>query len=117
MIVQTQTDPDAVRAWFHAHGHVLIDERIVEERGRWYLALAAEPGVENGYRPRDDLSRDDLYAAGPRLIARRDPAALEVWTATARRLDRLVDGLPAGSGARARQDRERAHRIVAALTR
>ncbi len=117
VIVQPQTGPDRLRAWLHAHGHALVDERIVEERGKPYLVLAAEPGVETGYGPRPGLAPGDLYAAGPLLTARRDPAALAAWTATARRLDRIVDGLPPGSGRRVRGDRDRAHRIVEVLTR
>ena len=114
-ILQPQTGPDAIRAWLRAHDHVLVDERIVEERGRPYLVLAAEPGVETGYDGPPGLEPDDLYAAGPLLVARRDPVALATWIATARRLDRIVEGLPPGSGERVRRDRARAHRIVGAL--
>ena len=116
VIVQPQTEPHAVRAWFHAHAHVLIDERIVHERGRSYVVLAAEPGVETGYRDRPGLEPGDLYAGGPLLIARRDPAALVAWTRAVRRLDRIVERLPRGTGERTRHTRDRARRIVEALS-
>ena len=116
VVVQPQTDPYAVRAWFHAHGHTLTDERMVRDRGRWYVVIAAEPGVETGYDGHPLLRREDLYAAGPLLVARRDPDALASWLRTVRRLDRIVQRLPPGAGTNSRADLARAGRIVVALS-
>lgn len=45
LVLQPNYAPVRVRRWLFAHGYTLVDERLVEERGRFYAVLAAEAGA------------------------------------------------------------------------
>jgi tRNA (adenine22-N1)-methyltransferase len=118
LIVQPQTRHADVRAFLRRAGFRLIDECAVREDDRHYVVIVARPGPETAYvAPGDDLDEDDLLAAGPLLVARRDPVALEAWADEVDRLAAIVAELPPGSGDRARESLARARRIVRALSR
>jgi tRNA (adenine22-N1)-methyltransferase len=45
LVLQPNFGGEAVRRWLVDHALTLVDERLVEDRGRFYTALAAEPGA------------------------------------------------------------------------
>jgi len=68
LVLQPNGDVEPVRRWLVSRGWDLVDERLVEERGRFYTALAAEAAV--GGRPRY-LAAD--WRLGPILRGRGGP--------------------------------------------
>lgn len=87
LVVQPNTEPEAVRAWAYESGWHLADERLVEERGRTYAVLAFERGI--GADPAYEGHRvpvAELWHLGPLLVRRADPTALRHF---AQQLDRL----------------------------
>ena len=64
---------EAVRRWLLGHGYGIVAERIVLERGRFYVALAAEPGTAAARPDGPVLDRELLEEAGPCLVRSADP--------------------------------------------
>lgn len=117
LVLQPRTEPAVVRAWLSAHGFLLEAETLVVERGRYHLTLGAAPGDDAALYRDPALSRDDLLAAGPRIVRARPAEAVALWR---RERDRFAAILrrarPGGaSRARARQGLERAERVLARL--
>ncbi len=117
LVLQPQSDAALLRGWLVERGWEIIDELLVRERKRWYLALAAEPAPD-GSEPAipDGLQPEDLFAVGPCLVRSEDPAVRELWEARARTLTEALDraGQPEAL-AEIRAELEQARRIVAAL--
>ena len=106
VVVQPQTDPHRVRDGMLERGYAIVDEAAVEDGGRYYAAVAFERGA--GLPTFPGLETDDVLAAGPRLLGRRDPATRRHWE---RQLARLA-GFPAREA-----DRARAGRLVSFFAR
>lgn len=70
LVLQPMSGAGALRRWLLAHGYRLADEDLVREDGRFYEALAAEPG--SGAAPSQPLL-DLGLEVGPRLWERRHP--------------------------------------------
>ena len=66
LILQPMSDAGALRLWICASGWKITDESLVEEDGRVYPVIVAEPGLE----PTRDPLRLEL---GPRLLEKKDP--------------------------------------------
>lgn len=66
LVLGPNYEPGALRRWLVAHGHVIVDERLARERGRFYVAIAAEPGAGP---PLGTLELE----VGPFLLARGGP--------------------------------------------
>jgi tRNA (adenine22-N1)-methyltransferase len=76
LIVQPNQNVDKLRAWARGSGWHLRDERMLEERGQFFVVCAFVPGTG------PDLAYDvqgwteeALCRVGPWLLARRDPVA------------------------------------------
>ena len=107
-ILQPTRDEGALRRSLRELGLVLVDERLVEERGRFHFVLAAAPGREE--------EDEDLLEIGPFLLRDRPPALRAYWEATRERLRRVVPA--AGDGPVARRARRRlalAERVLRSL--
>jgi tRNA (adenine22-N1)-methyltransferase len=116
LLLQPQTEPGRLRRWLLAHGFAIVAERLVLDRGRFYVVLAAEPrpGVTAPAHPR--LGFDDLMEAGPCLVRSGDGRIRRYWRRALRHALRLLADGAAGAGrARVLRDRDRARRILAAL--
>lgn len=90
-VLQPNTDVPGVRRWLAAHDWVVVDERIVKERGQWHVQLAARPA---GRWVPDMI---DVYV-GP-VLRRGEQPEVEDWLAE--RLARLmanVEQAQAGGG-------------------
>lgn len=86
LVVQPQTGVEEVRAHLDAAGWTLIAESAVEDRGRVYVVLAAEPGSDPALWEHPVLTRGDLLAAGPLLVRSGGEPVVAYWS---RRLARL----------------------------
>lgn len=71
-VLQPNDHAELVRAAVVARGWGVVDEALVQERGRWYPVVVAE---RRGWRAVED---DLAWRLGPVLLERRDPA-LERW--------------------------------------
>lgn len=66
LVLQPMIAAGAVRRWLVAEGWRLVDERLIEDSGRVYEVIVAEPGTA---MPQEDV----LYEIGPLNWERRDP--------------------------------------------
>jgi tRNA (adenine22-N1)-methyltransferase len=91
LVLQPNSDALVVRRWALANGWHLTDERMVIERGQFFAICAFRPG--SGRDPAYDVPafcEADLCLLGPRLLARKDPAALRFSEWQCQRLGALV---------------------------
>jgi tRNA (adenine22-N1)-methyltransferase len=91
LVAQPNSDANLVRSWALRHGFHLRDERMVRERGRFFVTCAF--GREDGADPAYELppwSESALCVVGPRLLTRKDPAALHFSEWQCERLGALV---------------------------
>lgn len=99
-ILQPTRDEAALRRELAALGLGLVDERLVEERGRFHFVLVAAPAaVAPPAADEDDLE------VGPVLLRDRPPELRDYWESTRARLLRIVP--TAGEGPVARAARRR----------
>lgn len=76
LVLQPNFGAETVRRWLAAHALALVDERLAEDRGRFYTVLAAEPGADD---PAQLAARDAAdWALGP-FVLRRGGKTLPRW--------------------------------------
>lgn len=118
LVIQPQSEPARIRRWLAGNGYAIVDERMVRERDRFYVVLAAEPGPGALQLAHPGLSREDLEEAGPRLVRSSDPVVRDYWRRVLRDQERILLLGSRGAGrAAARRRLERARRVLAALPR
>ena len=114
LVLQPQTEPAVVRGWLAGSGYRLVAERLVADGRRFYVVLAAEPGVEDLRHP--SLPPADLLEAGPLLVRSGDPVAAAYWRAELRRTRAVLERARRGRGRDEALAREAlARRVLAAL--
>lgn len=86
LVLGPHGDPGLLRRWLAARRYTLVDERIAAERGRFYVALAAEPRAGP---PLGDLELE----VGPHLLTRVGPTFLAYVRRELRLLDAEIDAL------------------------
>jgi tRNA (adenine22-N1)-methyltransferase len=92
LVLQPNSDAGVVRAWALERGFHLIDERMLRERGQFFVTCAFRHG--SGPDPAYDLPpfrRSDLCLLGPLLLAHKDPTALRFFDWQCARLSSLVE--------------------------
>jgi len=112
LVLQPQTEAGRLRRWLARRELTIVAERIILDRGRFYVVIAAEaapPAVAPP--PHPSLSADDLMEAGPLLVRSGNPLVTDYWRRT---LARLGDALSDAADGPAAQ-RARAMRILAAI--
>jgi tRNA (adenine22-N1)-methyltransferase len=92
LVLQPNKDVAMVRAWALAHGFHLRDERMVHERGHFFVvcAFAPRPGPDPAY----GLSAFDetsLCNVGPLFLRRKDPLARSFCEQECARVRPLVE--------------------------
>jgi len=116
LVIQPQSEPARVRRWLAENGYAIVDERMVRERDRYYVVLAAEPGQGEPPLAHPRLNREDLDEAGPCLVRSSDPVVRDYWRRVLRDQERILRLGSRGAGREAARRRvERARRVLAAL--
>lgn len=118
LVIQPQSEPARVRRWLLENGYAIVDERMVRERGRFYVVVAAEPrpGIVRCEHPR--LDREDLEEAGPCLVRSADPVVREYWRRILRDQECILLRDSRGPARAVAQRRlERARRLLSVLPR
>lgn len=64
LVLQPMNGERELRHWLQEHKWKIVDERLAYEANRFYVVMAAVPGVEQPYE-------DIYYEVGPRLAAER----------------------------------------------
>lgn len=90
LVTQPNIGADVLRAWARANGLWLMDERMLEHRGRYFVLCAFAPrsGDDPAY-PQPGIDAEALTHLGPLLLRRRDPVALRWYRFQRERLERL----------------------------
>lgn len=96
LVLQPMADPGDLRSWLAASGWRLMDEELVEEDGRLYVIMAAEPGLETADDPL-------LLELGPRLLEKRAPLLEDYLNTIIAKYERVLAGLAAGRSDAARE--------------
>jgi tRNA (adenine22-N1)-methyltransferase len=78
-VVQPQKEEAAVRRWLAENRFPIIAERMVLDRRRYYVILAAELVSADGWHEHPLLDLDDLVEAGPLLVRSGDPNVRGYW--------------------------------------
>lgn len=98
VVVQPNDGLEPMRRWLVDHDLDIVDERLVEDRDRFYTAIAAEPG-----RAASRAWTPAAWAVGP-VVLRRGGAVLDRWAAAELRLcDRVARRGPAPAWVTRRQ--------------
>lgn len=77
LVLQPNLSAISIRTWFIDHGWELIEEEILEEDGKIYEILVAEPG--NPHKPYKDINFQTSLLMGPFLIARKPESFMKKW--------------------------------------
>ena len=92
LVLQPNTEWKGVRQWIGERGFTLEDERMVEDRGKFYVVLAVRPTAGAP----TEWSEDELVL-GPRLMQER-PAVFVDWLVAERaRVQRALNWAGQGS--------------------
>ncbi|MEM7154214.1 MAG: class I SAM-dependent methyltransferase [Myxococcota bacterium] len=92
LVLQPNTEWTNVRRWIGERGFALDDERMVEDRGKFYVVLAVNPQAS----ATETWSEDELLL-GPRLMRQRPAVFLDWLRAERARLDRALARADDGS--------------------
>jgi len=107
LVMQPMAAAGDLRIWLAGNGWKIVGEKLVDEDGRLYQIIVAEPGRE--------LFSDQLYLElGPRLIEGRDPLLNVYLGKIIDRYERALSGVTAGKNNAARR---KAGQIKAKLER
>lgn len=87
LILQPNNSEDEVRAWLNSHGYALVAERILEENGKIYEILVAEPGQQT-------LTPQELRF-GPYLLVEKSPVFKKRWMGELEKFSRILEKIPA----------------------
>lgn len=95
LILQPMADPGDLRSWLAVNGWMILDEKLVEEDGRIYVVMVAEPGCEI----KDPL----MLELGPRLLENRDPLLNIYLGNIIDKYERVLSGLAASKSKTAKE--------------
>jgi len=108
LVLQPMADPGDLRAWLVSNGWRISDERLVEDSGKIYVVIMAEPG-------REETSDPFLLELGPRLLEKQDPLLGRYAAWLAGMYEQALAGLEransAAAGAKAQEVRTKIARI------
>ncbi len=107
LVLQPMADPGDLRTWLASNGWRISDEHLLQEDGRIYVVVAAEPG-------REKTEDSCLLELGPRLLEKKDPLMDVYLQGIVEKYERALNGLAA---ARSGAARERAGALKARLER
>lgn len=70
LIVSPQSHPERVRHWLHDHNFRILEEDMIREDGKYYIAIRSVHGSES-------YKKECFYYFGERLILEHSPVLLE----------------------------------------
>jgi len=73
LLLQPQSEPAVVRRWLFDRNFAIVDEKLVKDRGRFYVVIAAESGPGPFDSEHPVLDRSEIEEAGPCLVRSSDP--------------------------------------------
>lgn len=117
LVLQPNTDAARVRRWLRDHGFCLVDEELLEEDGRLYEVLVAEPGDGRAPYRDGELPEEELLEVGPHLWRKAAPLLLRKWEAERDHLARVCAQLARAESAAAAAKRAELERQRSALDR
>jgi len=101
MVLSPHLDQEAMRRKVHALGWQIVDERMIEDKGKYYTVMLCIKGQE--------IYTDLEYKYGAKLMAERDP----YWQADLSQRLRKLEIIKEGLEARVTENtRERLHEII-----
>ncbi|MCR8672125.1 tRNA (adenine(22)-N(1))-methyltransferase TrmK, partial [Agrococcus sp. HG114] len=89
LILQPNVAAQKVREWLYEQNWTLIDEKLLEEDGKYYEVLVAEPGDPR--IPYTELSKELLL--GPFILNKKDIHFREKWQAELNTWEKILQGL------------------------
>ncbi|HEY8342557.1 MAG TPA: class I SAM-dependent methyltransferase [Calditerricola sp.] len=117
LVLQPNTETATVRRWLREHGFCLVDEELLEEDGRLYEVLVAEPG-DGGAPYRDgELPEEELLEVGPHLWRKAAPLLVRRWEAERNHLSRVCAQLARAKSAKAQAKRAELQQHLARIDR
>lgn len=118
-VLQPQSEWTELRRDLRKLRLVIVDERLVEERGRFYLVVAAATGsVDLDVVQPTEIDSELIDEVGPCLIRSGDPAVRRYWTRRLRYAENLADRIGSGVDyALAKRKVDLARRILGLLDR
>ncbi|MGO4887209.1 tRNA (adenine(22)-N(1))-methyltransferase [Anaerobacillus sp. MEB173] len=90
LVLQPNVAADTIRVWLKDHDWELLSEDILEEDGKVYEILVAEPG--QGGRPYSDQIRVELLL-GPYLMKKKSDAFRKKWMLEVKNWNRVLQQL------------------------
>jgi tRNA (adenine22-N1)-methyltransferase len=78
-VVQPQKEAADVRRWCAENRYPIVAERMIFERKRYYVILAAELVRGDEWHEHPQLDLDDLVEAGPLLVRSGDAVVKDYW--------------------------------------
>ena len=119
IIVSPQSEVAMVREWLSENGFEITDEKIVRERGKFYMIIKSTPadraqgGSERvrpdkeaiGEEPIEKIDRAAEMAYGPLLIRRKDPMLAEFLEQEIGRIGGILEKMQTERSAKASERR------------
>lgn len=108
LIIQANTCTYQVRRWLMRNGWELKAEKMVEERGKYYEILMAEPGQgEAPYIGLDGEEREQALYMGPFLLQEKDEVFISKWTEEYEQKRRIIASLARAVSPESREKKEK----------
>lgn len=82
LIVSPQSHPERVRHWLHDHNFRILEEDMIREDGKYYIAIRSVHG-------RESYKKECFYCFGERLILERSPVLLEYLDEEYRKYEKI----------------------------
>ncbi|MFV9511042.1 tRNA (adenine(22)-N(1))-methyltransferase [Tepidibacillus sp. LV47] len=107
LILQPNIGEELVRKWLDQNHWQIVDETILEENGKIYEIIIAEPKRINGEDPYLGVERtkEELYRLGPVLWRKRPAILLKKWQQEAKKIDTIIKQLDQISNDKEREEK------------
>ena len=99
LIVSPQSHPERVRRWLHDHNFRILEEDMIQEEGKYYIAIRAVHG-------RESYEKECFYCFGKQLIMDCSPVLLEYLDKEYRKYEKIRKTLQNGTKEHIRKRRE-----------
>jgi len=98
LVLQPQSEPALVRRWLFDRTFSITAEKLTIDRGRFYVAIAAEAGPGPFGPEHPLLDRAEIEEAGPCLVRSSDPLVRAFWRRVLRHQEKIIRSAADGRG-------------------